>query len=109
MTDKNNVAGIPFGGGKAVIFKQGVKSQNLLKSFASFLNCLNGTYISAEDIGITLEDIIFIREHSEHVFDNVDQVHLQQKACFTQLSKQYKHISLRTFWAKELQYRELAV
>jgi leucine dehydrogenase len=30
MTDKNNVAGIPFGGGKAVIFKQGKKSQNLL-------------------------------------------------------------------------------
>ena len=72
MTDKNNVASIPFGGGKAVIFKQGIKSKDLLKSFASFLNLLNGTYISAEDIGITIEDIIFIRKHTEHVFDNVE-------------------------------------
>jgi len=30
MTEKNNVAQIPFGGGKAIIFKQSKKSKELL-------------------------------------------------------------------------------
>jgi len=72
MTEKNNVAQIPFGGGKAIIFKQSKKSKQLLKSFASFLNLLMGSYISAEDIGISLEDIKFIKNYSDYVFDNVD-------------------------------------
>jgi len=72
MTEKNNVAQIPFGGGKAIIFKQSKKSKELLKSFASFLNLLMGSYISAEDIGISLADIKFIKNYSDYVFDNVD-------------------------------------
>ena len=31
MTDKNNVANIPFGGGKAIIFSQGNKSKDMLR------------------------------------------------------------------------------
>ena len=68
MTEKNNAAHIPFGGGKAVIFKQGINQKQLLKAFATFLNHLNGSYISAEDIGITLEDILFIKQHSDLMF-----------------------------------------
>ena len=36
MTHKNNVAQIPFGGGKAIIFKETNKSNHLLKSYANF-------------------------------------------------------------------------
>jgi leucine dehydrogenase len=82
MTEKNNTAQIPFGGGKAVIFKQGNKSKTMLKSFATFLNHLNGSYISAEDIGITLEDILFIKQHSDHVLDNVDPGPYTAKGLF---------------------------
>ena len=82
MTDKNNVAQIPFGGGKAVIFKDGIKSDALLTAFADFLNLLEGSYISAEDIGITLEDIQFIKKHSNFVFDNVDPGPFTAKGLF---------------------------
>tara|TARA_X000000950_G_scaffold163385_1_gene199739 strand:+ start:2991 stop:4010 length:1020 start_codon:yes stop_codon:yes gene_type:complete len=72
MTHKNNVAQIPFGGGKAIIFQESHKSDRLLKSYANFLNLLEGQYISAEDIGISLEDIRFIKKYTEFVFDNID-------------------------------------
>jgi len=72
MTHKNVVANIPFGGGKAIIFADGPKTHELLQSFGNFLNLIDGEYISAEDIGITLEDIQFINKFSDHVFDNVD-------------------------------------
>ena len=72
MTHKNNVAQIPFGGGKAIIFKETNKSDHLLKSYANFLNLLEGQYISAEDIGISLGDIRFVKKYTEFVFDNID-------------------------------------
>ena len=72
MTHKNNVAQIPFGGGKAIIFKESNKSNHLLKSYANFLNLLEGQYISAEDIGISLGDIRFVKKYTEFVFDNID-------------------------------------
>ena len=82
MTQKNIAANIPFGGGKAVIFAQTAKSPELLRSFASFLNLLDGLYISAEDIGINLEDIQFIKSHSNYVFDNVDPGPYTAKGIF---------------------------
>jgi len=82
MTQKNIAANIPFGGGKAVIFAHTDKSPELLKSFASFLNLLDGLYISAEDIGINLEDIQFIKSHSNYVFDNVDPGPYTAKGIF---------------------------
>ncbi|MGI9348735.1 MAG: Glu/Leu/Phe/Val dehydrogenase dimerization domain-containing protein, partial [Amylibacter sp.] len=87
MTGKNNIAQIPFGGGKAVIFKHGIKSAALLTAFADFLNLLEGSYISAEDIGITLEDIQFIKKHSNFVFDNVDPGPFTAKGLFYSLEQ----------------------
>ena len=64
MTHKNNVAQVPFGGGKGIIFKEGKKSNEMMKSYADFLNLLEGKYISAEDIGISLKDIRFIKQYT---------------------------------------------
>ncbi len=72
MTEKNNAADIPFGGGKAIIFSDQPKSTELLIAFASFLNQLEGIYYSAEDMGISLEDIKLVGKHTPYVFDNVD-------------------------------------
>ena len=91
MTEKNMSANIPFGGGKAVIFADTVKSSELLKSFASFLNLLDGLYISAEDIGITLEDIQFIKSHSNYVFDNVDPGPYTAKGIFYSIESAIKY------------------
>jgi len=72
MTEKNNAADMPFGGGKAIIFNDQPKSTDLLIAFASFLNHLEGIYYSAEDMGISLEDIKLVGKHTPYVFDNVD-------------------------------------
>ena len=82
MTHKNSVAKVPFGGGKGIIFKEGKKSNEMLKSYADFLNLLEGKYISAEDIGISLNDIRFIKQHTEYVFDNVDPGPYTAKGIF---------------------------
>ena len=38
MTLKNRVAGVPFGGGKAVIIKNNQNNKEYLELFASFIN-----------------------------------------------------------------------
>ena len=83
MTEKNIAADVPFGGGKAIIFANDIKkSHDLLKSFANFLNLIKGEYISAEDIGITLEDIQFVGQFTDHVFNNVDPSSYTAKGIF---------------------------
>ena len=104
MTDKNNVAQIPFGGGKAVIFKDGIKSDSLLTAFADFLNLLEGSYISAEDIGITLEDIQFIKKHSNFVFDNVDPGPFTAKGLFYSIEQ-----AINTHLSENIQGKKIAI
>ena len=82
MTEKNNAADIPFGGGKAIIFCDQPKSTELLIAFASFLNQLEGIYYSAEDMGISLEDIKLVGKHTPYVFDNVDPGSYTAKGIF---------------------------
>ena len=82
MTEKNKAADIPFGGGKAIIFSDQPKSTELLIAFASFLNQLEGIYYSAEDMGISLEDIQLVGKHTPYVFDNVDPGSYTAKGIF---------------------------
>src|SRR6056300_1100589 len=104
MTDKNNVANIPFGGGKAIIFSQGNKSKDMLRSFASFLNLLKGSYISAEDIGISLEDIRFIKNHTDYVFDNVDPGPFTAKGLFYSIEQ-----AIEIYFSEDLKDKKIAI
>jgi leucine dehydrogenase len=69
MTYKSSVAGLDFGGGKAVIIGDPVtdKSKALFHSFGRFIESLNGKYITGEDVGITVEDIAEIHRETSHV------------------------------------------
>ena len=104
MTDKNDVANIPFGGGKAIIFSQGNKSEAMLQSFASFLNLLKGSYISAEDIGISLEDIRFIKNHTDYVFDNVDPGPFTAKGLFYSIEQ-----AIEIYFSEDLKDKKIAI
>ena len=55
MSYKNAMAGLRFGGGKAVIVKGPgfTPSDALYESFGQFVDSLNGDYITAEDVGMT--------------------------------------------------------
>ncbi len=63
MTYKNAMGGIPFGGGKAVIFADPKKdkSPELLKAFGRAVDSLDGLYYTAEDSGVTEADMAVIR------------------------------------------------
>ena len=69
MTYKNAMAGLPFGGGKAVILgdSKTMKSDELFKAYGRFLNSLNGRYITAEDVGITTDDMAIVHTETDFV------------------------------------------
>ncbi len=59
MSYKNAMAGIPFGGGKAVIWgdSRRDKSEAMFEAFGRAVESLQGRYFTAEDVGIEIEDI----------------------------------------------------
>ena len=59
MSYKNAMAGLPFGGGKAVIIgdSRKVKSPELLQAYGRFVESQGGSYITAEDVGTTTADM----------------------------------------------------
>lgn len=62
MTYKNAISGLNLGGGKAVIIGDARKhkTEALFRSFGKFIENLNGKYITAEDVGITTQDIEYV-------------------------------------------------
>lgn len=76
MTYKASVAGLNLGGGKAVIIgdPRQDKSEALFRSFGRFIDTLNGRYITAEDVGIDVNDMEFIFQETENVV-GVHQTH----------------------------------
>lgn len=69
MTYKAAVAGLNFGGGKAVIIgdPQRQKSEPLFRAFGRFVQTLGGRYITAEDVGTTVADMEWIRMETQYV------------------------------------------
>ena len=62
MTYKASAAGLNLGGGKAVIIgdPKTQKSEGLFRAFGQFVNSLNGKYITAEDVGTSVQDMEYI-------------------------------------------------
>ena len=69
MTYKNAIAGLPFGGGKAVILASddSPKSETLFRAYGRAVETLGGRYITAEDVGISVDDIRIVREETRFV------------------------------------------
>ncbi|MBP6300168.1 MAG: Glu/Leu/Phe/Val dehydrogenase [Arenimonas sp.] len=76
MTYKAAVSGLNLGGGKAVIIgdPNKDKSEALFRAFGRFVNSLNGRYITAEDVGIDVNDMEYVYRETEFV-TGVHQVH----------------------------------
>lgn len=64
MSYKHALAGTDQGGGKAVIFGDPLrdKSSDLVYAFGEFVHELAGRYITAEDVGMSVDDIAIIRK-----------------------------------------------
>lgn len=69
MTYKNAAAGLNLGGGKAVIIgdPRKDKSEEMFRAFGRFIQGLNGRYITAEDVGTTVEDMDLIHLETDYV------------------------------------------
>ena len=69
MSYKNAMAGLPLGGGKAVILADAdrTKSPELLAAFGRGVDRLGGNYVTAEDVGMSVADMIAISRQTKFV------------------------------------------
>jgi leucine dehydrogenase len=69
MSYKNAMAGLPFGGGKAVIIgdSRTVKTPELLAAFGRLVDSLRGRYVTAEDVGTTTADMAHVARATRYV------------------------------------------
>ncbi|WP_120075703.1 Leu/Phe/Val dehydrogenase [Aurantiacibacter odishensis] len=69
MSYKNAMAGLPIGGGKAVVLldKDGTKTEAMLHAFGDAVEALGGRYVTAEDVGASEADMVAIHTRTQHV------------------------------------------
>jgi len=69
MSYKNAMAGLRFGGGKAVIIRtpEFDPSDALLERYGEFVDMLNGDYVTAEDVGMSVEFMDKIARKTKYV------------------------------------------
>ena len=69
MTLKNAGCGLQLGGGKTVVIgdPKKIKNREFFHSLAYFVNSLNGTYYTAEDVNTNDQDMTWIGEKTKYV------------------------------------------
>ncbi len=69
MTYKSALAELPYGGGKAVIIADPHtdKTEALFLAMGRFVDSLGGRYITAEDVGVSVEDVEIMERVTKHV------------------------------------------
>lgn len=69
MSYKAAIASLNLGGGKAVIIGDAKKQKTeiLFRSFGRFVEGLNGRYITAEDVGTSVNDMEWVRMETQYV------------------------------------------
>ena len=69
MTYKNAMAGLPMGGGKAVIMAEPghPASDDFFRAFGRFVDSLGGRYITAEDVGVTIDNMRQVKQVTDYV------------------------------------------
>lgn len=68
MTYKAAICELPYGGGKSVIMAdpRRDKTPELLRAMGRLIERLGGRYITADDVGTTLDDLAVMREVTRH-------------------------------------------
>jgi leucine dehydrogenase len=69
MSFKNAMAGLPMGGGKGVILADPARTKTpaLLAAFGRAIQSLGGRYVTAEDVGMTDDDMVAIAAETKFV------------------------------------------
>jgi glutamate dehydrogenase/leucine dehydrogenase len=76
MTSKQAMAGVPFGGGKAVLavpsIPNGQDRRGMMLRYGELVGSLGGTYITACDMNTSPVDMDVIGERTEHVYGRTE-------------------------------------
>jgi leucine dehydrogenase len=77
MTYKAALAGLKYGGGKAVLIgdPKTQKTEEYLRAYGRKINYLNGAFITAEDVGISVADIETIAKETPYVVGRSEGIH----------------------------------
>ena len=69
MSYKNAMAGLPMGGAKAVILADAdrTKSAEMFAAYGRAVEQLGGAYVTAEDVGITVADLVEVARQTRYV------------------------------------------
>ena len=74
MTYKSALAGLPLGGGKTVIIgdpaklhEDPIRREAFWRAFGRYIEGLSGRYITAEDVGTTTNDMVYINMETRNV------------------------------------------
>jgi len=69
MSFKSAMAGLPYGGGKAVVIgdPRRDKTPELLLAMADHIERLHGLFATGEDVGIGIEDVEVMRQRTSHL------------------------------------------
>ena len=69
MAMKNALGGLPFGGGKAVLVANPTAKDReaMFKAFGRMVQSLGGEYLTADDVGTTVEDMLAVRSQTSFV------------------------------------------
>jgi leucine dehydrogenase len=69
MTYKAAVTGLNLGGGKSVIIgdPKMLRREMIFRAHGRFVDSLKGRYITAEDVGTSVEDMDFVQMETQHV------------------------------------------
>lgn len=69
MSYKNAMAGLAYGGGKSVILgdPRTAKTPALFEAFGRAVDSLGGKYVTAEDVGVSVEDMVTAASQTRHV------------------------------------------
>jgi leucine dehydrogenase len=69
MSYKNAMAGLPLGGGKSVLLADAkrTKTPDMLHAFGKAVDHLGGRYVTAEDVGINVADMIEVARSTQFV------------------------------------------
>jgi leucine dehydrogenase len=69
MSYKNAMAGLPLGGGKAVILADAArtKTPEMLAAYGKAVDRLGGAYVTAEDVGVTVADLVAVSKQTKYV------------------------------------------
>lgn len=68
MSYKSALAGLGYGGGKAVLLQNNRQNKGkILKSYANYVNMLSGKFVTGADFGVSNTDVKLLRQNSPFI------------------------------------------